>query len=84
MFKTFIIIIMAKYELKFLDEVNTGDFIKVEVYENPDDGIKYIEIQGCCDYNLFTIFLSKSTAIKFAKTLRTEINKITESEVNNG
>jgi hypothetical protein len=28
--------------------------------------------------------MDKSTAIKFAKTLRTEINKITESEVNNG
>lgn len=31
-----------------------------------------------------SIFLDKSTAIKFAKTLRTEINKITESEVSNG
>jgi len=30
------------------------------------------------------IYLDKSTAIKFAKTLRTEINKITESEVSNG
>lgn len=27
--------------------------------------------------------MDKSTAIKFAKTLRTEINKITESEVDN-
>jgi len=30
-----------------------------------------------CD-EIATIFLDKSTAIKFAKTLRTEINKITE------
>jgi hypothetical protein len=30
------------------------------------------------------IILDKSTAIKFAKTLRTEINKITEREVQNG
>jgi lactam utilization protein B len=30
------------------------------------------------------IHLDKSTAIKFAKTLRTEINKITESEVQHG
>ena len=30
-----------------------------------------------------TICWDKSTAIKFAKTLRTEINKITESEGNN-
>ena len=34
--------------------------------------------------NRILIQLDKSTAIKFAKTLRTEINKITESEVNNG
>ena len=31
-----------------------------------------------------SIYLDKSTAIKFAKILRTEINKITEQEVNNG
>ena len=31
----------------------------------------------------YCFFLDKSSAIKFAKTLRTEINKITESEVNN-
>jgi hypothetical protein len=32
---------------------------------------------------LHPFVMEKSTAIKFAKTLRTEINKITESEVNN-
>lgn len=33
---------------------------------------------------LHPFVMDKSTAIKFAKTLRTEINKITESEVSNG
>lgn len=72
---------MAKFDLKFLDSQIQTDFIKVEMYECPDDGSQSIYIEGFdsssggCD---FIINLDKSTAIKFAKTLRTEINKIEE------
>ena len=72
---------MAKVELRFLDRV---DNCWLEVKEL--DGI--ISIFACDEQQTNTlgvcIHLDKSTAIKFAKTLRTEINKITESEVNNG
>ena len=69
---------MAKIDLKFLDCKTPNDYIKVEVYEFPDDGGKIISIDGFdSTYDSeFTILLDKSTAIKFAKTLRTEINKI--------
>ena len=77
---------MANFELKFLD-TNMEMFVEVkkrtiELYTCSKD---YIEITiGEYDGNSMWIKLDKSTAIKFAKTLRTEINKITESEVNNG
>lgn len=76
---------MAKFELKFIDCLNSNDFIKTELSEYLlDDGSQAIEITGQQEGNSFLILLDKSTAIKFAKTLRTEINKITESGVNNG
>jgi hypothetical protein len=72
---------MAKLELRFLDE---SDRCWLEVKQL--DGI--ISIFACDENQTNTsgvcVHLDKSTAIKFAKTLRTEINKITESEVNNG
>lgn len=69
---------MAKFELKFIscDDENVNILV---VEQN-----KEIRITTECEHDSFTIFLDKSTAIKFAKTLRTEINKITESEVSNG
>lgn len=72
---------MAKFELKFIDATNSLDYIKAE---KSDDLNNIIEITGRQSGDFFCIYLDKSTAIKFAKTLRTEINKITESEVNNG
>jgi len=69
---------MAKFELKFKDCYVETDNIQVEVCNN------IIGIYGNHGETYFEIDLDKSTAIKFAKTLRTEINKITESEVNNG
>ena len=77
---------MANFELKFLD-TNMEMFVEVkkrtiELYTCSKDCIE-ITI-GEYDGNSMWIKLDKSTAIKFAKTLRTEINKITESEVNNG
>ncbi|QHB39577.1 hypothetical protein HWC92_gp43 [Flavobacterium phage vB_FspS_morran9-1] len=70
---------MAKVELRFLDQ-NDGAFIQTSAF------YETIRIEIWCPYqeNMNIVDLDKSTAIKFAKTLRTEINKIAESEVNNG
>lgn len=70
---------MAKYELKFLSNDGPDYSIKVE----SDDDQVIITTEDSNQESI-TICLDKSTAIKFAKTLRTEINKITESEVDNG
>lgn len=75
---------MAKFELKFLDCTSNLDYIQTEVIESDTDLGKVITIFGNSSEEEFAIWLDKSTAIKFAKTLRTEINKITESEANNG
>lgn len=72
---------MAKFELKFIDESNGNDFIavtKCELLGGEKEGKDIISIYGKCSDNIFEIVLDKSTAIKFAKTLRTEINKIIE------
>lgn len=63
------VIIMAKVDLTFLD---LYDGTKLEVQEF--DGIINVRVYNN-DYDIW-IDLDKSTAIKFAKTLRTEINKI--------
>lgn len=70
---------MAKFEIKFKDRYIETDFIKVEMYKNNDTGESSICFEGV-DFKDrdFLIMLDKSTAIKFAKTLRTEINKIKE------
>ena len=60
----------AKIDLKFLDESDQGDFLKVE----QEDGSIFIEGENQGEF--FIIRFDKSTAIRFAKTLRTEINKI--------
>lgn len=69
---------MAKFELKFKANDNNNYTILTECI----DDVIAVRIQNT--KNITSIILDKSTAIKFAKTLRTEINKITESEVNNG
>jgi len=68
---------MAKFELKFKDCYVETDNIQVEACKN------IIGIFGNHGETYFEIDLDKSTAIKFAKTLRTEINKITEIENKN-
>ena len=70
---------MAKFELKFLDCRN--DYQNISANINANNEISIVIRTG---ESLTQVCLDKSTAIKFAKTLRTEINKITESEVNNG
>lgn len=77
---------MAKFELKFIDMVYSNDYIKVEkaTYTTTFQDYILISFKTADSENEQEILLDKSTAIKFAKTLRTEINKITESEVSNG
>jgi len=65
---------MAKFELKFFDCSNEVDNFIIDKPAN----VNLIRIR----VNGVQFWFDKSTAIKFAKTLRTEINKI-ESEVNN-
>ena len=68
---------MAKFDLKFLSTDIELDWIKTEALSIECDGV-YDEISIELKENdvINTIFLDKSTAIKLAKTLRTEINKI--------
>lgn len=63
---------MAKIDLKFLDKYDSNITIKTVVCEELTD----IFISTKDNENAFGIWLDKPTAIKFAKTLRTEINKI--------
>ena len=70
---------MAKIDLKFLDTFQSENFIKCEIYKEGAEDCDLIKLIAFdCDSSkiISTIFLDKSTAIKFAKTLRTEINKI--------
>ena len=67
---------MAKYDLKFIDSVDEDDWI--QTYDNSTKEENQIVIQGENLEREFVICLDISTAIKFAKTLRTEINKAKE------
>ena len=63
---------MAKIDLKFIDNLQTGITSKITLTDNLiklSISYEYLNKTQC-------IYLDKSTAIKFAKTLRTEINKI--------
>lgn len=67
---------MAKFKLTFYGTERSGtQDHKIECFHNTENDI-FIKT-GDGDSSNF-ICLDKSTAIKFAKTLRTEINKITE------
>ncbi len=69
---------MAKIDLKFLDKYYADITIKTIVSEELTDICICIQNGN----EVFGIWLDKSTAIKFAKTLRTEINKIQEGGSN--
>jgi hypothetical protein len=71
---------MAKFELKFQDA--EFDFINIQCEKLLNVDLIYIKLGHSNSYT--QIKLDKSTAIKFAKTLRTEINKITEEEGGDG
>ena len=79
---------MAKFELKFLDQtLESEKTIKVFFNDKENTDYKNHSIRIWIDNKdrgIHEYFdLDKSTAIKFAKTLRTEINKITEEEGRN-
>jgi len=83
--KTFII--MANFELKFIDcykQTTIKVTKKTDTLYTKNKDCIFIVIEEPKTKDSFSIRLDKSTAIKFAKTLRTEINKITEREVENG
>ena len=63
---------MANYEIRFKCNVELNDFITTEVVNDKT----LIEVSMFIENDSYDIILDKSTAIKFAKTLRTEINKI--------
>ena len=65
--KTFIIM---GIQLRFNCLDRHTDFIETKIIGN------LINVSGEFDKRAFYLTLDKSTAIKFAKTLRTEINKI--------
>ena len=63
---------MARIELKFLDEHQSDITSNIRLIDNSIKiTISYEKIK-----KVQCIYLDKSTAIRFAKTLRTEINKI--------
>lgn len=69
---------MAKIDLKFLDKYDSDITIKTIVCEELTDIFISVQMHD----EGYGIWLDKSTAIKFAKTLRTEINKIEEEGSN--
>jgi len=79
---------MANFELRFIDAIVKTDFLKAELSKQLFDECKVplycISVTGEENGMEFQIIIDKSTAIKFSKQLRTEINKITEREGQNG
>jgi len=70
---------MAKIDLKFLDTV---DECWISCKLSTDNVEEVISIKMYSEYHedISEINLDKATAIKFGKTLRTEINKIYSDE----
>lgn len=75
---------MANFELKFFDYYQSQKAqIKNELLHK--EGVINIQFTTKDGEFIHPFIMDKSTAIKFAKTLRTEINKITaREEGNNG
>lgn len=70
---------MSNIEIRFKCKAEPNYFIKIERNDNNN-----IVIVTSHEDSVNLIVMDKSTAIRFAKTLRTEINRITESEVLRG
>ena len=74
---------MARIEIRHLDCIDTANFITAKkriveygTVDSSSEKIDSILIELCFEGDTTYIDLDKSTAIKFSKTLRTEINKI--------
>jgi hypothetical protein len=81
---------MANFELKFIDVINPDFKLQINqaVYDTNDNfDVKVIDIviheKDQDEFESITFSMDLSTAIKVAKTLRTEINKFKEREVTN-
>lgn len=61
---------MANVDIKFLDEYDPTDFIQVKSHKHGE----LIYVTGEFRSNRFSIIMDISTAIKFSKAVRTEIN----------
>lgn len=66
----------AKIDLKFLDCEYDNNYLQAKKQDLTIKNEGIISINGSFQSINFSITLDKPTAIKFAKTLRTEINKI--------
>ena len=67
---------MAKFRIEFISESEDSyAYIETRIFKNEPDAI-VINIKDDTDSMARCVWFDKSTAIKFAKTLRTEINKI--------
>lgn len=80
---------MANFKLKFIDCVNPEFTLEIKQCEYYSETFQTDEFK-CIDIEIesinsktppITFSMDISTAIKVAKTLRTEINKLKESEV---
>jgi len=67
---------MANIQMKFLDRLRSAKYISLKKSSDFDGKFIYIQIENENTKNVIFVELDKSTAIKLAKTLRTEINKI--------
>lgn len=75
---------MAKFDLKFIDADEDTLSITAKMNDYNQVEIKITDKELGAN-GIMYICLDKSTAIKFSKTIRTEINKITaREEGNNG
>jgi hypothetical protein len=73
---------MAKFELRLFDVSDSDRFIICQLYNETNDQKIFLKVEDIYSKDSLSIFLDKSTAIKLAKVLRTEINKITDNEIN--
>ena len=67
---------MANIDLRMIDCTHVKRYTKIEIVDLYSKKAIKIDIYDPSKNEITPIILDKSTAIKFAKTLRTEINKI--------
>jgi hypothetical protein len=75
---------MAKFELRLFDACDNDRFVTCELYNGKNDQQIFLKLEDIYTKDSLSIFLDKSTSIKLAKILRTEINKIKETEGEDG